>query len=128
MRAAVDANCLAAQSTDAYWDFADYVHANQREVNNDKTPGARLAALDRLTMLQGQKHSIDTAKLQSCVEAQDESMVKASLKEAESIGVEVTPTLFVNGEKVEGAVAPAQLRAALDRALKDADLKRAVTK
>ncbi len=34
--AAVNANCLAAQSVDAYWDFADYVHANQREVNSEK--------------------------------------------------------------------------------------------
>ncbi len=120
--AAVDANCLAAQNSDAYWDFADYIHANQREVSNEKTPGARLEALDRLTMLQGQKHSLDTVKLQSCIKAQDESVVKASMKEAEAIGVEATPTLFVNGEKIDGAVPPNDLRAALDRALKDANL------
>ena len=41
MRAAVDANCLAAQNDDAYWDFADYIHANQQQVNNEKTPVAR---------------------------------------------------------------------------------------
>src|ERR1700722_5586279 len=28
--AAIDANCLAAQNADAYWDFADAVHANKR--------------------------------------------------------------------------------------------------
>src|SRR5271156_4728970 len=120
--AAVDANCLAAQNSDAYWDFADYIHSNQREVNNEKTPGARLEALDKLTMLQGQKHSLDVVKLQSCMKAQDESVVKASMKEAEAIGVEATPTLFVNGEKIDGAVPPSELRAALDRALKDANL------
>ena len=42
MHAAVDANCLAAQNSDAYWDFADYIHANQHEVSNEKTPAARL--------------------------------------------------------------------------------------
>jgi protein-disulfide isomerase len=120
--AAVDANCLAAQNSDAYWDFADYIHTNQREVSNEKTPAARLEALDRLTMLQGQKHSLDTVKLQSCIKAQDETAVKASMKEAEAIGVEATPTLFVNGEKIDGAVPPNELRAALDRALKDANL------
>ena len=120
--AAVDANCLAAQNGDAYWDFADYVHANQHEVNSEKTPGARLEELDKLTMLQGQKHSLDTLKLQACVKAQDESAVKASMKEAEGVGVEATPTLFINGEKVDGAVPISQLRAALDRALKDANL------
>jgi protein-disulfide isomerase len=120
--AAVDANCLAAQNTNAYWDFADYIHANQHEVSNEKTPGARMEALDRLTMLQGQKHNVDTVKLQSCIKAQDDSAVKASMKEADGIGVEATPTLFVNGEKIDGAVPPSELRAALDRALKDANL------
>jgi protein-disulfide isomerase len=122
LHAAVDANCLAAQNTDAYWDFADYIHSNQHEVNNEKTPGARLEAIDKLTMLQGQKHSVDVVKLQSCIKAQDESAVKASMKEAEGVGVEATPTLFINGEKIDGAVPPAELRRALDRALKDANL------
>jgi protein-disulfide isomerase len=120
--AAVDANCLASQSSDAYWDFADYIHANQHEVSNEKTPGARLEALDKLTMLQGQKHNVDVVKLQSCIKAQDESAVKASMKEAERVGVEATPTLFINGEKIDGAVPVSELRASLDRALKDANL------
>ena len=120
--AAVDANCLASQSSDAYWDFADYIHANQHDVNNEKTPGARLEALDKLTLLQGQKHNLDVVKLQSCIKAQDESAVKASMKEAEGIGVEATPTLFIGGEKIDGAVPISQVRAALDRALKDAKL------
>jgi len=120
--AAVDANCLAAQNGDAYWDLADYIHANQHEVNSEKTPGARLEALDKLTMLQGQKHGLDVVKLQSCIKAQDESAVKASMKEAEGIGVEATPTLFISGEKIDGAVPISQVRAALDRALKDANL------
>ena len=122
MHAAVDANCLAAENSDAYWDFADYIHANQHEVSNEKTPGARLEALDRLTMLQGQKHNLDVVKLQSCVKAQDESAVKASVKGADAVGVDATPTLFVNGEKIDGAVPPNEVRAALDRALKGANL------
>ncbi len=122
VHAAVDANCLASQNSDAYWDFADYIHANQREVSNEKTPGARLEALDKLTMLQGQKHNLDVVKLQSCVKAQDETAVKASEKEADAIGVEATPTMFINGEKIDGAVPIGELRASLDRALKDAGL------
>ena len=123
VHAAVDANCLAAQNSDAYWDFADYIHANQHEVSSEKTPEARLEAVDKLTMLQGQKHNLDVVKLQSCIKAQDESAVKASMKQAEEAGAEgSTPTLFVNGEKFEGAQTVAQMRAALDRALKDADL------
>src|ERR1039458_5824333 len=122
MHAAVDANCLAAQSVDAYWDFADYIHANQREVNSQKASGGRLEAVDRFTMLQGQKHNVDVPKLQACIKAQDESAVKASIKDGDSVGVDATPILFINGEKIDGAVPISQVRAALDRALKDANL------
>jgi len=115
--AAVDANCLAAQNNDAYWDFADHIHANQREVNSEKGREAQFAVLDRLTAEQGQKHSLDQAKLQSCVKAQNEDTIKASMHEAEGIGVSATPTLFVNGQEMDGALPISELRAALDRAL-----------
>jgi protein-disulfide isomerase len=118
--AAIDANCLAAQNTDAYWDFADYIHGNQREVSSEKTPDARLAAIDKLTMLQGQKHNVDAVKLQSCIKKQDDSAVKASTAEGDTVGVSATPTMFVNGEKIDGAVPIENVRAVLDRALRDA--------
>ncbi len=118
--AAVDANCLAAQSQDAYWDFADYIHANQKEVNSEKGHDGQFAALDRLTMEQGQKHNLDGAKLQACIKAQQDDKVKASVHEGEALGVEATPTMFVNGEQVDGALSISELRAVLDRALVEA--------
>ena len=120
IHAAVDANCLAAQNTDAYWDFADYIHANKREVDSEKTPAARFEAIDKITMLQGQKHNLDAAKLQACVKAQNEDAVRASMKEADGLGVNGTPALFINGQKLDGAVPIGEVRAALDAALKDA--------
>lgn len=119
LHAAVDANCLAAQNVDAYWDFADYIHANKHEVDS-KPADARFDALDKMTMLQGQKHNLDTATLQSCVKAQNEDAVRASMKEADGLGVNGTPALFINGRKIDGAVPIADVRAALDAALKDA--------
>jgi protein-disulfide isomerase len=120
VHAAVDANCLATQNNDAYWEFADYIHSNQAVVNAEKTMDTRFAALDRLALLQGQRHNLDLAKLQSCVKAQKDDAVKSSLHEAETIGVTATPTVFINGEKVDGALPLAELRAVFDRALKDA--------
>ena len=120
MHAAVDANCLAAQNGDAFWDFADYIHGHEDEVKAEKTSGARLALLDHLTLDQGQKHSLDKPKLEGCVKAQDETAVKASMKEGDDIGVSATPTLFVNGQKVDGLISIAELRDLLDRALTDA--------
>src|SRR5271170_3336294 len=112
MHAAVDANCLAAQNNDAYWDFADHVHANQREVSSEKGRDAQFAALDRVTLEQGHKHSLDQTKLQACVKAQNEDGIKASMREAEGMGVNATPTLFVNGQEMDGALPINELRAA----------------
>src|SRR5580700_1237824 len=118
--AAVDANCLAAQNSDAYWDFADHIHASQREVNSEKGRDAQFAALDRLTLEQGQKHNLDQAKLQACVKAQNDAAIKASMHEAEGVGVSATPTLFVNGEEMDGALPVSEMRAAIDAALQRA--------
>ena len=120
VHAAVDANCLAAQNGDAYWDFADYLHANQRDVSAAKDRDGQFAVLDRLTMEQGAKHKLDAPKLQSCVKAQNDDAVKASLKEGEALGVDATPTLYINGEKMDGIRPINDLRAALDRALQNA--------
>lgn len=120
IHAAVDANCLAAQNNDAYWDFADYIHANQEQVNSEKTRDAQFAALDRLITQQGQKHNLDLSKLQSCIKAQNDEPVKASMKEGESVGVSATPTLFVNGQEMDGALPASEVRQVLDRALQQA--------
>ena len=42
------------------------------------------------------------------------------MREAEAVGVEATPTMFVNGQKLDGAVPPDEVRLALDQALKEA--------
>jgi protein-disulfide isomerase len=120
IHAAVDANCLAAQSADAYWDFADYTHANRQAVNSEKGLDNQFAVLDRTTLSEAAKFHLDAAKLQSCVKDQKDDAVKASVKEGESLGVSGTPTMFVNGEMVDGARPVAEFRALFDSALKQA--------
>ena len=120
IHAAVDANCLAAQSNEAYWEFADYIHANQKEVGSERTREAQFGALDRLTTAQGQKYNLDQTKLQSCIKAQNEDSVKASIKEGDGVGVNATPTIFINGQELDGALPVNDVRAALDRALQQA--------
>jgi len=120
IHAAVNANCLGAQNGDAYWDFADYMHANQREVNGEKGKEAQFALLDKIALQQGQKHNLDLAKLQSCVKAQDDKAIRVSMREADALGVNATPTMYVNGEKTDGALPVEELRAIFDRALQQA--------
>jgi protein-disulfide isomerase len=122
-RASIDANCLFAQKNEAYWDFADYIHANQHEVSAEKGRDAQFAKLDLLTLAQGEKEHLDSAKLQACLKAQNEDALKSARREGDALGIESTPTMYVNGAKVDGAVPIEQLRAILDRALIDAGVQ-----
>jgi protein-disulfide isomerase len=120
IHAAVDANCLASQSNDAYWDFADYIHSNQNEVNSEKGRDGQFAALDRITSNEGTKFKVDSAKLDACMKAQKDDAVMTSVKQGEALGVDGTPTMFVNGRMVNGARSVDEFRAILDSALQQA--------
>jgi protein-disulfide isomerase len=63
---------------------------------------------------------LDQTKLQSCIKAQNDDAIKASLKQGESVGVSATPTLFVNGQELDGALPIGEIRQVLDRALQQA--------
>jgi protein-disulfide isomerase len=116
MHAAVDANCLGDQNGGAYWDFADYVHANQKTIAG-KSQQEAFTNLDSAATEQATKHQLDVAKVQACVKKQDDSGVRASMAEADKLGVDSTPTMFINGERTSGALTAEQVHAIVDRAL-----------
>jgi len=116
---AVNANCLAAQSGDAYWDFADYIHSNQGVINSEKGRDNQFAALDRTAVATAGKFQLDVPKLQACVkDPKSEQAVNASEKQGEALDVSGTPTMFINGQMLDGARPASEVRAALDSALK----------
>ncbi len=118
MHAAIDGNCLGDQNNQAYWDFADQVHASQRDVAGHNRAEA-LANLDKMVMGLADKHHLDSAKVQACIQKADEGAVRASMAEGDKLGVDSTPTLFINGERFTGVIPEQDLRAVLDRALAD---------
>jgi len=122
IHAAVDANCLGAQNGDAYWDFVDSTHTNRQEISAEKGLANQLAALDQATLAEADKFHLDATKLQSCVKEQKDEAVRASIKEGEALGVNGTPTMFINGEMVDGARPVAEFRALFDSALQQANV------
>ena len=122
MHAAIDGNCLAAQSSEAYWEFADYVHGNQRLISG-KDVNEAFTNLDKAAHDQAAKHKMDVHTLDACVKKQDDSGVRASMAEGDGLGVDSTPTLFVNGERLSGAVPEQVMRNIINRALADAGEK-----
>ncbi len=141
MRAALDANCLAEQSPDAYWDYSDFVHSNHALIDAQAERAAKAsqprgdkpspwgddgiqvdqyAFLDKVAADVGGKAKIDMSKLNACLAAKKVDPVNASLAEGRTLNIDGTPTLFINGEREEGALTTEELRQVLDRALRDA--------
>lgn len=118
VHAAVNANCLAAQSTPAYWSYVDYLHTHGQDVTGpDRDLTKADATLDKLARAQGDASKLDGTKLDACIAKQDESGVRAEMKQADSLGIQQTPTVYVNGEMLAGALPTATLWSIIDRAL-----------
>jgi protein-disulfide isomerase len=118
VHAAVDANCLAAQNAETYWTYVDYLHSHGEEVNGENRDVKKsFDALDRIARQEATLGRLDSPKLDACLAKQDDSQVRASSQEAMSLGLEGTPALFIDGEKIPGALPEAQLWLVIDRAL-----------
>ena len=118
VHAAVNANCLAAQSSNAYWSYVDYLHTHGQDVTGpDRDLTKANATLDKLAKLQGERSKLDAAKLDACISKQDETAVRAEMKQASDMGIQQTPMVYVNGEALEGALPTKTLWTMIDRAL-----------
>ena len=124
MHAAVDANCLAAQNGVVYWNYVDYLHSHGQEVDGeDRNLAKSFDALNRIARQLGTLGKLDSGKLDACLQKQDESQVRAESQEAESLGVDGAPALFVEGERIVGVVPEDRLWMLIDRALRAAGVE-----
>jgi protein-disulfide isomerase len=118
MRAAVDANCVGAQSPTGYWNLVDYIHAHAGELGGpEKSIAKANEMLDVLARDEGKRQNVNVDPLNACIAKQDDTAIKASVKEGEALGVDSTPALFINGEKVEGAQPIEYVYRVIDNAL-----------
>jgi protein-disulfide isomerase len=64
---------------------------------------------------------LDRARFEACVASAAPKLgIEKSLAEGRSLGVSATPAMFLNGEFFEGVLTPEQIRAAIDRAIREA--------
>jgi protein-disulfide isomerase len=123
MHAAVDVNCLADQSPTGYWNLVDTLHQQSDNISGaqgQQNLPASLKKVDDLTLAEGKRDNVDMGKLQACVTKQDDGVIRSSMKQGDALGVDGTPTLFVNGERATGALSQSMLWTIVDRAIRDA--------
>ncbi|MBI1944471.1 MAG: thioredoxin domain-containing protein [Deltaproteobacteria bacterium] len=103
-RAAQAAQCAGRQGK--FWEMHDKLYAAQN-------------SLDAESMLaHGKELGLDVAKLESCIsKGETAAEVEADLKEATDLGIEGTPSFFVNGRPHLGNPSEEALAAAIDAEL-----------
>ena len=108
LEAAEAAECAGDQGR--FWDYTDLAFARQPEMSHEKL------------LLWANELSLDAAPFEQCLASEEKrASVIAEYKEGLRMGVEGTPTFFVNGKKVQGKL-PA-LQQAIEAALADVGLK-----
>jgi protein-disulfide isomerase len=118
MRAAINTNCVGAQSPTGYWNLVDYIHAHAAELGGDEKSLAKAnETLDSLARDEAKRQKLNVDTVNACIVKQDDTAIKASMKLGESLGVDSTPALFINGEKVEGALPLEYVYRMIDNAL-----------
>jgi protein-disulfide isomerase len=118
MHAAVDVECMASQSSTGYWNLVDYIHAHAAEMGGAERSVAKANdTIDSLTKAEGAKQKVNEGTLAACIAKQDDTAIQASMKLGDTLGVDSTPALFINGERIVGAVPMKYVYKAIDDAL-----------
>jgi len=109
--AAEAAHCIADQKIPAFWAFHDWIFDHQQELNPSN--------LREKTLAFAKDNGLNTAKAATCIDTHASApAVDQSLKAGEGLQIEQTPTLFINGRTVGGAISWEQLQSLIDMELK----------
>ncbi|HWR50178.1 MAG TPA: thioredoxin domain-containing protein [Bryobacteraceae bacterium] len=105
--ASIAGRCIFRQDAGSFWTYHDWVYENQATITKDNFQGKVLAwAKDK---------EIDILQLTRCLETRaTESDVDKNIADARALGVNSTPTLFVNGRRLVGQVSWEQLKQLID--------------
>lgn len=98
---------VAAQRQGKFWQMHDALFASHRDLSRSHI--LELAQQNGLDMKQFQQ-DLDSAAVRQVVER--------DMKDGEQAGVEGTPTMFINGQKFNGSLEPAEFGPVLDAELK----------
>lgn len=105
--AAIAGRCIFRQKPVAFWDYHDWIFAHQGEI----TPENLKSKVEEFAKSKG----LEPIGLSACIETRaTEPEVDRSMTEARTVGVNSTPTMFINGRRVVGNVPWPQLKNVID--------------
>ena len=93
--AAIAARCVYNQMPADFWEFHDWIFGHQSEITPESLK-------DKVLGWAKDRKDIDTLKLSQCMDNKtSEADVNRNIADGQALGVNSTPTLFINGRKIE---------------------------
>jgi len=93
--ASIGGRCMASVSSEQFWKYHDWVFENQKDIT--------AANFSEKLQAWAQSQSVDGLRLQQCMQApEQDAAVMASFQKAMGMGLNSTPTVFVNGRQLGG--------------------------
>jgi protein-disulfide isomerase len=100
--AAQAGHCVASQNVDTFWTFHDWIYDHQTEIKPDNVKDKVLE------FAKAQK--LDAGKISAClVDPATAAYVNKTVAEGRQLGIQQTPTMFVNGRMLAGALSADQM-------------------
>ncbi len=100
--AAEAGHCVGDGNADAFWAFHDWIFQNQGEINAGNLREKILAF--------AKEHNLDAGKIGTCLDThQAKAEVDKDLQQGRRLQVQQTPTFYLNGRTVPGALPWAEL-------------------
>ena len=94
MPAAIAGRCVFRAEPTKFWDYHDFLFEDQANVTPEN--------LKAKVVDWAGKNGLDTLQLARCMDTKaTEGEVRKSMAEGRALGIDKTPTLFINGRKVE---------------------------
>lgn len=98
--------CINEQSSDKFWKFHDMLFDNQKDWTKDELKDY------------AKKVGADVKKFEECFDAKKyAAQIDASMAEGQKLGVNSTPSFFVNSQLIKGAQPLAEFREIIDEAV-----------
>ena len=105
--AAIAGRCIYRQQPAAFWDYHDWIF--------EKQPSITVENLKQNLQEFAKTNGLDATRLNACLDGKaTESEVNESMADARALGVNSTPTVFVNGRRLAGSVPWANLKQVID--------------
>jgi protein-disulfide isomerase len=105
--AAIAGRCIFHQNAGAFWDYHDWIFSHQDDIKPDNLK-------EKVVEFMKAK-GVDGPQLSTCMDSRaTEAEVEKTKAEGRSLEVNSTPTLFVNGRKMVGALQWPDLKRVID--------------